>query len=208
MKYSLILILLFFSTVSWANDTEYTYKVIKESSIPKIKHSLEISLDKKITKDELASLAKKLKGDDDYERTFIGYVVNKSEVVNGYWATTHFTPKLNVKILGLTIDQEKEMKAESNVGKDKKIVSSWVDDRPYVGAKITIYEDKKKFYIMSVYGDKSSSTEEVKISKQKNGRKVETAEENGFGEYFLINEKGALEFWSSTRNYYTAKELK
>ena len=108
----------------------------------------------------------------------------------------------------MTIDQEKEMRTKSDDEEGKKIISSWIDDRPYVGAKITIYEDKEKFYMTSVYGDKSSSTEEMKVTKKGNGRKVETIEKNGFGEYFLINEEGALEFWSSTRNYYTAKELK
>ncbi|WP_299078878.1 hypothetical protein [uncultured Paraglaciecola sp.] len=209
MKYSLALISLFFLSVSsFADDAKYTYEVIKESSIPGIKHSIDISLNKKISKDELASLAQKLKGSAQYERTFIGYVINMSEVKNGYWATTHFNPDLNVKILGLTIEQEREMESERELGEGKEIVSRWVDDRPYIGAKITVYQEDEKFYMMSLYGDKSSSVEEIKITKHKNGRKVEALESNGFGEYFLINKKGALEFWSSTSNYYTAKEIK
>lgn len=208
MKYYMALFLIFFSTFSSADTDGYTYKIIQESSIPKIKHSLEISLDKKITKNQLTTLAKELKGDVEYERTFIGYVINKDKVSNGYWATTHFNPELDVKILGLTIDQEEEMRTKSDIGEGKKLISSWIDDRPYVGAKITIYEDNEKFYMTSLYEDKSSSTKEMKITKKGSGRKVETIEKNGFGEYFLINGEGALEFWSSTRNYYTAKELK
>ena len=40
------------------------------------------------------------------------------------------------------------------------------------------------------------------------GRKLVEAEENGFGEYFLISSSGDLEFWSKeSGNYYTAKAI-
>lgn len=208
MKKSLFLAsLLLFSVSSGADDSKYTYEIIKENSTPSVKRSLDISLDKKITKEELTDLATKLKGSTEYESTFIGYVINKSEVKNGYWATTHFTPDLEVKILGLTLDQEKERKSIESPDDGKQIVSKWVDDRPYIGATLTIYEKNGSTYLESVYPDNSSSNEEVKISKGKQRRKVETVEENGFGEYFVINNEGSLEFWSSNGNYYTAKKL-
>lgn len=78
------------------------YSVVDSKIIPGVKRSLDIRLNKQLSEEELRVIAHKLKAQDSrpYERTFIGYYLPGMPVNAGYWATTHFNPNLEVRILG------------------------------------------------------------------------------------------------------------
>ncbi len=193
--------------VKLPNDVKYS--ILEDTHKGNIKRSVEIILESKISKENLRLLAQKIKNSDstEYQRTFIGYYLNEKEK-NGYWATTHYNPNLEVRILGLSKEDEASLTKPVVSTADRKVVGVWIDDRPGIGAKMTIYYSKKgKLFLESTYSDGSSGKKEMKEMPVKNGKRIEDIDGNDFGEYFIINNASQLEFWSENGNYYTAKKV-
>ena len=84
--------------------TDVSYSVIATDNVPGIKRSLDVRLNKEVSEETLRAIALKLKSNEsqEYERTFIGYYLPGMTIDAGYWATTHFNPTLDVRILGLS----------------------------------------------------------------------------------------------------------
>ena len=99
-------------TVKGAN-----YSIISENHYRNVKRSIDVRLDKKASAEVLNAIALKLKNMErkKYERTFIAYYLPNMEVGAGAWATSHFDPELDVRILGLTADEEEKMAKEAKV---------------------------------------------------------------------------------------------
>lgn len=95
------------------------HKIILDESTKNIKRSVEVSLDKRISEQELEALGRHIKQQEKhaYERTFIGYRV-AGQASSMYWATTHYDPDLKVSILGETKEQHAELVA-ANTGPEQ-----------------------------------------------------------------------------------------
>ena len=67
---------------------DVSYTIIKSSTLPGIKRSLDVRINKKVSERTLRALALKLKSDDtrEYERTFICYYLPNMTVDAGAWA--------------------------------------------------------------------------------------------------------------------------
>ena len=138
---------------------DVTYTIIDQNVLPGIKRSLDIRLNKKVSEGALRSIATQLRDSDSnsYQRTFIGYYLPDMEVNAGYWATSHFNPDLEVKILGLTIEEEKKVIAESQpVG---EVVGRWFDQ--FIGCAVTIREDNGVLVLERKFKDGSVGKFEV-----------------------------------------------
>ncbi len=87
------------------------YSVIDSDMVPGIKLSLWVRLSRKATEKQLAQIARELKGGTpgSYSRTFILHYLPGMELGVGAWATTHFSPSLEVKIQGMTTEQEQTL---------------------------------------------------------------------------------------------------
>lgn len=70
--------------------------------------------------------------------------------------------------------------------------------------KMAAYKNDDQTYIRSIFGDGSSSDEVYEQSQSEKGIKLQDEGGKERGEYFIINHKGNLEFWSENGNYYTA----
>ncbi len=91
-----------FSPPEWApfpDDLEIV--VIREDEIPGQFRILDVELDRKVDAEVLETLANLLRDADDmvYLRTYIVYYVPGMEAGAGGWATSHFNPDLEVRIL-------------------------------------------------------------------------------------------------------------
>lgn len=93
-----------------ASVSPYSYTVINDNEVQGMKKSLDIRLEKEITKEELAGLANEIKSkvNEQYQNIFISYYLPSMEVGEGAWATTHFTPDLQVKIIDFLYYKEEE----------------------------------------------------------------------------------------------------
>lgn len=113
---------------SAAIPTQVTYEIISENIIPGIKKDIDVRLSERVSEDDLRSIAMKLKNADPsrYQRIFIGYYLPGMEVGAGGWATTHFNPNIEVRILGLTMDQEMVLTEPPN-DTSREIIGVWLE---------------------------------------------------------------------------------
>jgi len=187
---------------------DVTYTIIDENIVTGIKRSLDIRLNRKVSEDVLKSIAMKLKNSDPrtYDRSFIGYYLPDMKVNAGYWATTHFNPNLEVRILGLTAAQEETLK-QRPADPSREIIGGWLDERPFAGSRITIFRQDGKLFMENTYKDGSAGTAELVETRSSNGRRFDYKPDRGNGEYYLINSKGELQQWDQDGPFMTAKKV-
>ncbi|WP_339719691.1 hypothetical protein [Marinomonas primoryensis] len=186
-----------------------TYSIISDNEFRDVKRSIDVRLDGKVSVEVLRTIARKFKNMErkKYERIFISYYLPNMKVGAGAWATTHFDPELEVKILGLTAEEEEKMvRAAKSTSRD--VVGIWMDDRPYVGATITIYRENRKLYLESKYKDGSGSIEEMIESQSTVGTKFVEKGGNPHGEYFVLDKKGNLQAGGNNGIFLKYKKLK
>jgi Putative peptidoglycan binding domain len=96
--------LILFVFFTYATAENYSYKIIKVNRLGNIKCSITVRLSHKVSEDTLRQLAIKLhdKEPKKYDRMFITYYLPGMTIGAGAWATTHFNPNLDVRILGMT----------------------------------------------------------------------------------------------------------
>jgi hypothetical protein len=188
---------------------DVTYTVINTEVIPGIKRSLDVRLSRKVEEDVLRSVALNLKRDDPkrYERTFIVYYLPDMEVGAGGWATTHFNPELEVKILGLTAKQEESL-ATKVEDVAREVVGSWLDQSPMVGGRISIYRKEGMLYMERTFKDGSSSNKELAEKPSSGGKRFEEKGGSRFGEHYIIDEQGNLQIRDQEGLIATAKKIK
>ena len=170
-----------------------TYSIISENEFQYSKHSINVRLNKKVSEQVLHSIATKLKEleNKNYEMTFITYYLPDIKVGAGAWATTHFDPDLEIRILGLTSEEEEKMTQDA-MSQPRDVVGIWMDDRPYVGSTITIYRENGKLHLEAKYKDGSGSTDEMSEDQSTTGTKLVEKGGNPHGEYFVLDSKGDL----------------
>ena len=167
------------------------------------------ALNRKVTEDVLRSIALQLKSQDpkEYERTFITYYLLDMKLGAGAWATTHFNPDLDIRILGLTAEQEKNPLNEA-ADSSREVVGTWLDESPVVGSKITIYRQNGKLYMEQIFGNGSSSKKEMVKKASSRGQRFEGKSSSSSGDYYLINTQGNLEMRDREGLIATAKRIK
>ena len=153
---------------------DVSYSIIESSISHGLKRSLDVRLNKKVSERTLRTIALKLKSQDarDYERTFILYYLPGMAVGAGAWATTHFDPALEVRILGLTLEQEEKFSAEPKIA-DREIVGRWLDDSPIIGGRITLFRKDEILFIEKMFTDGSSLKQELVENKSPLGRRFD-----------------------------------
>lgn len=179
------------------------HNILEDTVKSNIKRTVEVELPKRLDETELTRLAEYIKGlsDKEVERTFIGYRIIGSDPKQAYWATTHYNPSLEVKIMGESSTNYEKMKGQDLPEGD--VIGSWMVNRG-MEYRMTAYNKDGQTYLRSGYGDGTSTDDLYILTESDKGTKLEE-EDNGFGEYFIINSEGELEFWSDNGNYYTAK---
>lgn len=182
------------------------YKITEDTVKGNIKRTVEVELPARTDEKTLKALAEKIHSlsDVNVERTFIGYRIAGGHKNQSYWATTHYNPELDVKIMGETAVEYEQIKNTKEP--EGEILGSWMANWGYE-YKMTVYKKDGKTYIRSTYGDGSSSDELYELSQTDNGTKLQDEGGKERGEYFIINSSGELEFWSENGNYYTAPKI-
>lgn len=119
------------------------YTIIEKSNLGNIKGSIDIRLEKKVTKDFLQKFALELRKNESkkYERLFITYYLPGMTPGSGAWATSHFNPKLKVEILGTTIEEEKALLNDSKKSSGQ-IIGEWIERNSLYWGEIYITEEK------------------------------------------------------------------
>ena len=188
--------------------TDVTYSIIDSDTFLDYKRSLDVRLNKKVSEKTLRAIALKLKAQDsrDYERTFICYYLPDMEVGAGAWATTHFNPNLDVRIQGLTAEQEEILRQQPDAS-SREVIGSWLDDSPFIASRVTIFRQNGKLFIENTYKDGSSGKKEIVEKLSGKDRTFREKERNSFGEFYLIDSQGNLQLWDREGLISTAKKI-
>jgi hypothetical protein len=185
---------------------DVSYEVIDTYILPGIKRQLDVRLNKKVSEDVLREIALKLKSAEtqSYERTFIFYYLADMAIGAGAWATTHFNPTLEVRIFGLTIQEEQALITEPTPS-DRQVIGSWLDE--YSPSQITIYREGDTLYMEQKFKDGSSLKEELVEKPSPFGQRFDLKEGSSFGDHWVINLEGNLEILDNTGLISTAKRI-
>lgn len=178
-------------------NTDEVYTVEKRDVLGDIKLSLDVRLKKKVSKEQLKQLALTLKERDHkpYERIFICWYLQGMEIGAGAWATTHFNPNLEVRILGLTIEEEKELTV-SDENRKGFVLGKWFDNS--IDGKYTLMNNNGVITMYIDFTDKSTHEEEMIESFQSNLLRYDDKDGNDFGEYYLIDKNGELSIYGKS----------
>ncbi len=196
------------STPSSAIPADVTFTVINETKLPGIKRSVDIRLNKHVSEVTLNAIAKTVKASDssNYERTFIGYYLPDMQVDAGYWATTHYNPNLDVRILGLSADAAAKLSAKPETTNHDEI-GRWLDESPFTGKRIVIFRDNGKLFMESTYKDGSSGTTEIVESQSSLGRRFNKPGDSTAGDHWILDSNGDLQLRDDEGLISTAKKL-
>jgi hypothetical protein len=103
------------------------------------------------------------------------------------------------------IDKRKRLSWQERDMETREIIGQWIDERPSLGDKITLYRQGDKLFLETWYKDGCHSLDEMQATAVENGLKLEDLGGNLFGEYFLLSEDSSLQFCNSSECFYTAK---
>ncbi len=147
-------------------NVDSIYTIEKRDVFGDIKLSLDIRLKNKVSKEQLNQLALTLKERErkPYEQIFIFWYLQEMEIGAGAWATTHFNPNLEVRILGITTEKEKELTA-SDENRGGFVLGKWFDNS-IGGGKYTLMNNNGTITIYIDFTDKSIYQEEMVESFQ------------------------------------------
>jgi hypothetical protein len=183
------------------------YTVEGTTTSPREKRSVDVRINRELSKDELGRLAVALRDEDPhYERTFITFYLPGMEVGSGGWATAHFNPDLKVVVQGEPGAQAAQsVEAPRAPAAQGGTVGRWRDARPYVGGEIVLIRDDGKFRVERKFGDGSSLTQEVGERPGSGGRRF-NVRGGSYGEYYLLTSGGDLQIWDSEGLITTARK--
>ena len=189
-------------------DPMVSYTIIDGHTIARIKRSLDVRLNKRVTEEVLRTIAHDLRARDPhkYDRTFISYYLPGMVPSHGGWATTHFNPTLEVRILGLTVEQVEAHSMESAPA-DRKVVGRWIDDIVF-RCRLTIFQKGGKFYAEFKLRSGDSWTEEVIERPSPRGRRFDTMDTSGNGDRFVVDPSGDLQIRDNDGLIATARQVK
>jgi len=189
------LVFFIFNPKTSANNQKSEYKVLKAKS-DDFKCSYDIELKQEMTKTDLKAIANQVRSREPNKcsKFFIVYYLPNMIRGSGGWATSHFNPNLEVKILGLTIDQEENISKKIT---SDNLIGSWVDNRPYVGSITTLEKSEGIYTMVTLFNDGGSSEYNMVQKQYDQGTGYTNAKTSEFGEYFIINNQGNLDLYDS-----------
>jgi len=178
-------------SITNSNEKLPSYQVINRTESALNKVSFDIQLETKLSDSEIRQLATHLKStvSDRVKRVFIVYYLPDMQIGSGAWATSHFTPDLEIKILGMTEGEAEDLLKRAEGEDDSSQLGRWVDNRPYVSSIILLIEQDGQIHLHQYFQDGSELIESVTI----NGDRYLLES----GEYLRINRDGKLEWYDS-----------
>ncbi len=199
------------SDLETMSDTDgVEYRIIKDTHKRDIKRVVDVELNKKVSDDVLKKIALNIKKKDSkfYQRTFISYFIEGSDRNAGSWAWTNFNPNLKVKILGLSIEEEQDLRKRVNSKNDRNIVGLWLDDSPSDGHIVTLFYNNGKLFLERAYPFGNLGISEMTMRSINRGRRIDykIPDESG-NSYYIITSSNALELWDKDGLLYTARRL-
>lgn len=170
-------------------STNYVSKIIQTDEVPSIKLSLDVILTERVEKEELTKIGLGIYEQyygASYSNVFIIYYLKGMTINNGGYASTHFTPNLDVSIYGLTNSDIKKILTAKNF----KAKRYWFDD----GMKciMSIEKVNNNFYLKNYYTSLQNDSRRLKLNIKRADTIFEIPNMSN-REYYKINSNKELE---------------
>ncbi len=185
--------------------SDFLYKILEDKSNDALeKNELAIEINKKISIEQIATLADELFSSKKKQRRFyIFYLLPDMKIGSGAWATSHFDPELEIQIIGATTEQENTMKKTAN-SVDGEIIGKWYEEQ-YTKSTYVLFKKENKIFLRTLFSNGQTNDDEMVII-EKGQKKVEYKKGGYNGEYFILNADNTLGFYNSEdKNFTTAK---
>lgn len=192
-------------TASTAIPGDVIFTVVTEDSIPGIKRSLDVRINKRVSEDVLRAIALELHGrsPQKYERTFMIYLLPEMHEGDSAWATTHFNPDLEVRVLGLTPMEANALSAEP-IARGGSMIGRWADER--IGGVIEIRDEGGQLHFEERFKD-GSKRQKVLLEKKVTAGRQFTEAQAEYGEFWLLLPDGRLQLGDDDGIMATFKKL-
>ena len=183
---------------------EVQFEILHSEVVSHRERTLAIRISDIASKHQLVELAHALQKMDTnaYERTFISYYLPEMDLRDAAWATSHFNPKLDVQIFGLTVAQEVELSFQDQHPSDW-IVGSWIDRGP-TRRRVTILEKPSPFVLEILHAD--GHAESFKLGKSAN-RIYQFMKVGEQHRHLRINDRMELETYDTNRLVSTLRRM-
>jgi len=123
----------------------------------------------------------------------IGYYLPGMEVGAGGWATTHFNPDLEIRVLGMTPKQLETLIGIPSVAAilPQELIGIWFWELGDLSHRISIYQRQGILYMEKMFLDGSNSNDELVEKASSQGRKF-SVPGTSYGDYYLLDNHGDL----------------
>lgn len=199
---SIVIILIASSCNPIPPDVKYDIiSIVRNDTLKKV--NIEVQLNKKVDKYVLKSIANEIKSDStlvNFNKIWIFYYLPDMKIGSGAWATTHFTPDLEINILGSTAKQDKKT-IEKAQGIEGNIIGKWKEEQ-YTSSVYVIYQKDTQIFIRTIYPNSQISDESLIMNREGNITRYDYKEGGYNGEYFKIAD-GILELYNSENKLFT-----
>lgn len=169
---------------------EVKWKITKENPNDILsKNNIEVHLNKKVDQKVLQEIAMEIREDrTQYDRLWIFYYIpNMTEGMA--WATTHFTPNLEINILGSTENQDVITSKTTDI--EGEILNKWRSEKSLMGGTLVLFKNLSQKKIMRItFKDGSKMDSEIVESNIKG--KIKYQDDNENGEYYILESNGNL----------------
>lgn len=182
------------------------YSIIDEDQNENLKKTnINIRINKKVDEATLKIIAEELKSDrDGFENLWIFYYLPDMKVGSGAWATTHYSPDLEVKILGSTEEEDETTSQTDDI--PGEVIGKWRSDKSLMGAALIMYKgEDDKLFMQTNFKSGNPMTEELSESSSNGLKRYDY--ENTHGEYYLMEKNGNLGMYDSDGKYDEAVKI-
>lgn len=187
---AMVMLLLAFANEVYAASS---FKILSDDRYPGIKRSVDVELPGPCDESALRSIAKRIKAADsaDYPRTFILYYLPGMKPGAGAWAATHFNPKLEVTIYGLSRESEAVLSSQAS---SPEVVGRWISTGGLLPGVFTIERGAKGLALrLRLNSGANQLNPLVEKEMPAPGQTYHYVEPSSTGEYLRVNASGDLE---------------
>jgi hypothetical protein len=181
------------------------YTILSEDQNPALgKSNVEVQLAAKVDEVRLKRIALDLREDrKEFDKLWLFYYLPGMEVGRGAWATTHFTPELEVVIIGNTKEQEVQVKTEA-VAADENVLGKWYEEQ-VTRMGFSLIERDGKRYLRTSFPNGGHLDTEIRETPVNGARRLDAVEPDPHGEYQVIETDGTLGLYGKDGRFAVGK---
>lgn len=182
-------------------NNQDNWKVVNVENYPNFnKSTVYIELKTKISENELKKIGEIIRNMYSASNLYVFYSIQNGAET---WAYTHFRPSLELRIIGSTIEQDAKIEQSEEV--KGEILGKWKSHNSLMGSVLIYHQIDEMKYMTIKFFDGGESVKKIKVLSQKG--KTKLTDNNGFGEYYILEDNGNLGMYGENGKFDEAVKL-